>query len=140
MTAAAICCSAEGTCAARLVAAARAIQPAREGALIVVLTLLGKRNLEPVRVGEHENPGAPRHIGRLLIQHDATRFGASRKPIEILSGVEPQPHADPLHPVAAFLEVILGENQLGVARTKLYAGKLAFFFPPLVDYESQPSV
>jgi hypothetical protein len=42
-------------------------------------------------------------------------------PIEILGGVEPEPQAYPLHPIAAFLEVILRENELGGASLEPHA-------------------
>src|SRR5262245_12797603 len=137
-TAPAICTSAEGTCAARLLAAANTIQPTSGKARIIVLALLGERNLEPIRVGEHEDPGTPRHVGRLLIQHDPACFGARRETIEILRRVKPQPYPDPLHPVAALLEVILGEDELGGSGPQLYPGQLALFFPLVLDDESQP--
>src|SRR5438876_8209455 len=102
-----------------------------------VSTRLDERQLEPVRIGDHEHAAAPRHVLRFLIEDAAARLDVRGYPIEVLRRVAIEPPADALLPVASFGEIVLPEHERHRASVDFTACQLAVLAPFVADDESE---
>src|SRR6266699_1618329 len=81
----------------------------RSGRRVRDSTRLDERQLKPVRIGDHEQALAPRHVHRLLVERAPACFDLGGEPVEVLRGRAAQPRADSLLAVPTLGKIVLGE-------------------------------
>src|SRR2546428_7070938 len=104
---------------------------------VMASTRLNERQLETVRVRNHERPVAPRHILRLLIEASAARLDFCGQAIEALGLVAPPSRAEALLAIATLGEIVLTQHERHRTSVDLTSGERSILPPLFPNHEPE---